>query len=1655
MSLIPHQIRRLPEPALEDVADLGVPRAVDRWQPTRAGAVNSWAWTDEVFLFADGWLALAGPNGSGKSLTASMLVTMLLDADTSQKALSVSGEAAGTLIDRHTDRTTTEDRTGAWWLEYGLRTADSADVRYLTTGLWLRSQGGSLQRAFFLTPGRVGIDLHLQRDREPVAVEDLAAQLSALGGRLFTSHDRLTSKAKPHLHVADEDQYRDAVRTTLFAPLDAVQFDALLGVLRSLRSVRTAEAISPNAMRTVLTEALPALDPRALQFIADTMERIADLERQLQQARSEARQLEQAEQQYRRYLDTVTAVEAAQLSHAQTLFDDHGRQVRAAEDKLTEATRAATAVAAQRAELRTTITEVKGKLQATDAALRDHAGAELPQLEERLTELRKLHDAARQRRDDLADEAELTAAAAQEALEQASSGQRHLGELVSHLLAAAAEVGAQAFVDRIADSSNQLTSTEPGTAVTLAGLAQLAGTPHSWVQARLDVLQRIDAAMRELDIAQEGQRGAAAQIRAAEADRDRYEQTAEQAVTLRRTAESDLGTALQQWDSHRVELPVIPAPLLDTGERIDLDALVSWLHRAGTSTRHRIALAAREQDVHNAGRNVTAAEAALGTAAGKREKADATAAEAERGLARAQQQAVIDHEAADERVRQDHAAHEAAVEAAQQITTDAEQALADGGTAATAAALTWAHRVAAWRTSLIHLDAAAISVSSDPDTVDLHQPARAVQQAHATVAARLQRSIAGAEHDRDQAQQSVQHIEAELSNARRQSPVPAAPPWRAVRYPDAGVPFWAAVAFAPQTGAGHADRLEGALLVSGLLDALITHDGRLIGDGDVILSPHAPVPGRSLADVLSAEPDCGIDPHRITSLLRSIIIDDHDSDTDAGRLRIGPMIATAPRDYRAAFIGRTARERARLTRVSDLEHQLATAGDILTGAQRHLQSVQEAAQAAQAEADSFPGTDDIARARYNLVQLRLALADAEQRTTRAAAEADAVLARALTAVAATRTAIDRSLIDAGQRLESAGDTLREALEAETAAAEHLTGMRVERATAVDHRDQAQAAEDRCTHEEHSFPDLDDLRRVLRDEDAAEQAAIAARARVTDHEGLHRDASTRVVQAQQAVNVAATQRDSTMLPTSAQSLHRHRQAVESFDRQISTWSNAAQRTLDLLTTAHLTKKTAGRTSAKLQAAVADAGNLQQSATSLNARVEQTRTLHGAEYAYLLHTREALEAEHDARQAEDEALGKQHGKHEVAEAEARLTLTNLAPQRVETEQARTRHHHRMSLLATYGFADVPDDIPHEPDGTPTNVTAALSWARRILAQRQGSTRLDSLIGNRDRTLRQLENTTRTVNQALAAFDQQLDITTLETTDWRRVTLAAPNAAVGDDLRHAAATLRTTVAGLEADLRHDIKGILKTSTFIQLRRDIQQRREAAQELVRQIRATLQNVRTGVARVGVQVDWKVREDDNARQMVDLLTAPPSDEVFETMYDVLRRRMEEAGDETWTDRVAHTFDYRSWHEWHVSVTHSSFGADQFKPVNARSNPLKSLSTGESRLATMLPLLAAAWSMYSGAAYVGPRLLTIDEIDAAFDDENLRQVLALLRTWNFDVLATTPSIAPLIKRESRDVVIHEVITTAGRHRVTIPWLWNGAGEATPITLPLPATTTER
>ncbi|MFD0580944.1 SbcC/MukB-like Walker B domain-containing protein [Dactylosporangium darangshiense] len=574
-----------------------------------------------------------------------------------------------------------------------------------------------------------------------------------------------------------------------------------------------------------------------------------------------------------------------------------------------------------------------------------------------------------------------------------------------------------------------------------------------------------------------------------------------------------------------------------------------------------------------------------------------------------------------------------------------------------------------------------------------------------------------------------------------------------------------------------------------------------------------------------------------------------------------------------------------------------------------------------------------------------------------------------------------------------------------------------------------------------------MRTAQHDEDLATHDLANAEVAVQEATARHADASGQVRSAVRELNAAATLPDGMMLPTAADPLYTLRDAVAALGQQVQSWQNAAARTIDLLLRWHNTDEAAEAALGDATTGEAEAETARLAVAKVQAQVDEIRQLHGADYEHLRTTRNTLDQQRTANHEEDERvlLNREEASNRAAQAKA--TLDALVPQRQQAERQRDLCARRIGLLVTHKLATVPDDLPTDVDGHPAHVTAAIAWSRRILAEETSGDRLGALTESRDRALQTLEGTVRTANQALMKFRQQVDIATLDGTDWRRVTLVATNAAVGEDLLQAVATLRATTSRLEADLREDVKATLKTSMFTELRRDIQDRRELAQELVRQIRATLAGVRTGVERVGVEVDWTVRQDPDAQRMIELLTAPPSDDTFNQMYEVLRKRMDDAATEAWADRVAHTFDYRSWHEWHINITHRSFstdGSEVFRPVNARSNPLKALSTGESRLATMLPLLAAAWSMYSDQRYNGPRLLSIDEIDAAFDEPNLRQIFALLRGWNFDVLATTPTMTPMIKREVRQVVVHQLVTT-GRSRVTVPWLWRGHGEPQPLT----------
>ncbi|MGW1728398.1 SbcC/MukB-like Walker B domain-containing protein [Streptomyces sp. NPDC002306] len=1649
-----------PDPVLTgaSIPDIGTPGAEGRWQPTRAGIVNSWAWASEELYFSDGWLALVGPNGSGKSLTASMLITVLLDADTSQTALSVSGKAAGTLTSRHTDFNDREDRTGIWWLEYGLHDPTSDTTRHMTTGLWLRATAGNLHRAFFLTPGRVGTDLMLEHDREPVRLDALAGQLAACHGEIFTDSRTLRGSLN-QLAPQDESAYRQAVRTRLFAPLNEVQYEALLAVLRSLRSVRTAENITLARMRQVLTDALPALDTDNLTQVAEAMERISELETKLDRTHQEAKLLEGTDRSYRRYLRTVAQVEAAALTAANTEFDDLARDLKKANDQLDTAREESREAAGEYTRAQSDIARARGQLSADDTLLTEHAGAELPHREERARDLAAQAEAAQERAQTSETDVEEALGKATSSRKDVEASQAQLRRICDDLRASASAVGAHSACERLLTASDTLAAADHDTAPVL-DTGSLCSRPLAWAEDHLRQIQTVDRALSAYQSAQNNQRTAADEQRAAtDAEHTRREE-ADQTTSRRRHTENELFAQLHTWQDSAPYLGPLPEELADpalSDERTDTGQLLTWLSATATRARAHIDLASHQE---RATADAALARAATATAEQARHRhttAQTTADKAAAAHQAALRQAQTDTQADEARQTQAHHDHHETRSRAQAALDAAEQALAEADTTVLRAIHDWLGLVHTWRAGLVHLAPDDLTV---PDTTATAADLSAVRptdltlaavRAHAHAATRLQGHAETAARQVHTATATVTELTDKLHLAQQTAPLPPSPSWR-TRTPEDGVPLCELVDFAPGLCAADADRLEGALLVAGLLDALVTPDGQ-VRDGDLTLTPATPAAGRTLADLLVVDDHPAIEATRIREILAAIPVDTPGSDPVAGRLAHGVLTASAPTGYQSAFIGRTTREKIRRQRVKRIEDDLAAARLTLQTAEEHLARCHQDITDAAEERDTLPPATRVDEARSHAADQRTTVQTLQQRTATALAQADQALERVLAelgAAAATRAATVATAVlthdHARSNAQQAADDAQAA--AETAAEQAATAQ-----SSADARTRAADAQQAADTEQTAFPlqEIEAVDAAHSAEDTAEQHLNQARADAVKATTRHEDAGKAVTQALRALNRAATLPGGDLLRTETKYLDDRREAVARLVGHVQVWAPASHRVSDLLKRADSDRQALDERHTRHTRAEQEASRLRRRAEEEAAHVAEMRTLYGAQYEELRARRDTTADQlHRAEEHAERCLTRRQEAEKQASS-AQTAREMVAPRREAAERNRDVCLARLGRLADEHLAVLPDGLPTD-NGRPANLTAGLAWARHLLTDTSvGTDRHQALERQRDRDLNALEAAARKASAGLTGFDRQVTVVGIGDTPWRRAVVADPAAVRGEDVSTTVHDLKATAAQLENDLRADVKQVLKTSLFTRLQRDIQTRREAAVELVNKIRHTLKDVRTGVAQVGVQVEWDVRPNDpEAQHMVELIARPPADDTFEAMYEALRQRMKEKTGEPWAERVAHTFDYRTWYEWTISVTHSSFeaaGKEKFREISVRSNPLEGLSTGERRLATMLPLLAAAWSMYSTSGYTGPRLLSIDEIDAAFDEANLRKVLALLRSWNFDVLATAPDMTPLIKRETERAMIHQVLTS-GRRRITVPWLWHGHGEPQPLTLDL-------
>ncbi|MER6677920.1 TIGR02680 family protein [Streptomyces sp. NPDC000983] len=366
------------------------PHSPHRYRLHRAGIRNVWQYDQQEFAFGDGRLLLRGKNGAGKSKALEMLLPYLLDGDA--RALDATGTGRTTLLWLMLDGFEQTNRLGYLWVEFA-RTDDDGNAHHLTLGAAVRASQSTrtAKPFFFVTPLRVGVDLHLAPAGQPLPLD----QLKALVGP-----ENVTDRAVEH---------RARVARHLFGLTDPARYRNLLHLLHRLRRPTIGDRIDSGGLVSVLAETLPALDDDVVEKVARNLD-------DLDSVRTDLRRLERTDEALRTFLTGYRGYLHGALRR-------RADEVHAELERLAEHRRLAGEAAKKAERLRTREGELAARLDALEAeeeaAETDlaalHASAayrSLQELAEKRATVTALHSAA---------------AAAFKALRQAHSAQEEAG----------------------------------------------------------------------------------------------------------------------------------------------------------------------------------------------------------------------------------------------------------------------------------------------------------------------------------------------------------------------------------------------------------------------------------------------------------------------------------------------------------------------------------------------------------------------------------------------------------------------------------------------------------------------------------------------------------------------------------------------------------------------------------------------------------------------------------------------------------------------------------------------------------------------------------------------------------------------------------------------------------------------------------------------------------------------------------------------------------------------------------------------------------------------------------------------------------------------------------------------------------------------------
>ncbi|WP_203833967.1 SbcC/MukB-like Walker B domain-containing protein, partial [Actinoplanes campanulatus] len=958
---------------------------------------------------------------------------------------------------------------------------------------------------------------------------------------------------------------------------------------------------------------------------------------------------------------------------------------------------------------------------------------------------------------------------------------------------------------------------------------------------------------------------------------------------------------------------------------------------------------------------------------------------------------------------------------------------------------------------------------------DLSACALRVIGAQRRVEPSLRDQIMRAERDAEELGAERDQLVVEIADRETVQAAPPAPGWRPDRAGKRGAAFWDLVDFVPSVTEDRQAAIEGALLVGGLLDAWVDPHCLDAGPGDTLLRPAAAVNGPSLADVLVAHPSTDVSAEHVERILRGIPLSAPSVDGTvlaADQWHTPWLTAAAPPGWQPQYIGAAARAERQRRELERLRAELAELEPRVRAAEDKAVELRELLTVLGQEAH-LPNFDSLQRERDLLVRANAAVVAAQaanlEATTRAgisATKAEDAWQTAAGSCANARVAVDTAAVEAATHASAtairqlhesrtlaqllvAAMTSRTARAGEKAALDtDADAMQLALTQAAQRDRQVRTSRAALTH----FTDLEACLEALAASEADKDQAEAAEGRARgDFEQAR--AATDLARAERR-RVATTQ-DGRQLPVERGALDEFEADVRRLAASCAAWSSSSDRLQMERGLAQKAARVAAEALTQAERAEAEAKDKRESADEQQYKLDEETRLYEQPYLDLVE-------ELRVNTLTQEELGRQSNHHRELSRAAEILLVRLEEQakRVAADLDAVHERRRIAdeqlneLFDHDMIADITDGDSYR---RPADFQQSIELAQRLTRHTNAEHARDQL--KREGYL--LNTELRRVADVFLRMGRHIIDQEFGTGGLRRIVLAdSANAAEtgnGMSLRQAVSDISGRLERLQNDYDEQLRKEIKESLLVQLRGQILTRIQLAHDIVDGISDTLKGVRTGVENVGVRIAWAPRTDDNeAAEALKHIQKPNGDGNYDDMYDFFATLLRtESGNETTAERIARVFDYRNWFAWKIEVTHKAFSDDAhpgevFKEITSRKNPLDTLSTGEKRLASMLPLLAAIRSFYATPGHSGPRIAYIDELDAALDKTNLRTLLHLLRDWDFDVISTLPSMNKLLVPEVRSTAIHKIIKSAGGSRLTIPYIWDGMGLPQAVRIAAPA-----